>query len=539
MKKLLTLPKKHYFIGIAALLLWLITFFTDTRIFTSDPLAMNCLPVNLQAVTWMHVLTKILVLVVIFLTIEFLAAALHRKTLLLPFLLYLSVYVAGLLLNFPGYFMSDDSVIFAYATRFYPVYWHNYLTSLFYTTGMSLFPASSGPILLSDLLYAMTYSFLFYQGEKLYTTRFRYAFLIPGLLPFTLLGALMSFRPALYAPFFLFYFVYLFFEWKHKAVLTGWKIVFLGFFTALLCIWRSEGIILLVFSFFLLSCVYGRLSAKGARPVSMRNLLFYAVCLILMFTMIKAPQKSGEEKYYGSDYLIISTTRPLSVIVHRDQTYEGAEEDLANINAVTDFGYLHNDSLSCSAYNRYNTDHNQGKYTETGASSTVQKAYLKSALRLILHNPDLYLGERLQLFLVTNGIFTYDSSMVLDLKPVVSTDFHLYANDRAYGFELIRGYQRIALPENTWYASFLFTHGGEAYLPVLVLMAALLIVSLIRRKWFFVFCLLSLFARECVIFLTAPASFIQYSYPVMYVTAFALIAFLADWRQEKSRSLNQ
>ena len=95
MKKLLTLPKKHYFIGIAALLLWLITFFTDTRIFTSDPLAMNCLPVNLQAVTWMHVLTKILVLVVIFLTIEFLAAALHRKTLLLPFLLYMSVYSAS------------------------------------------------------------------------------------------------------------------------------------------------------------------------------------------------------------------------------------------------------------------------------------------------------------------------------------------------------------------------------------------------------------------------------------------------------------
>ena len=64
------------------------------------------------------------------------------------------------------------------------------------------------------------------------------------------------------------------------------------------------------------------------------------------------PQNHGEAKHYGKDYLIISTTRPLTVIVHREQTYPGAEEDLANINAITDLGYLSNDSLSCSAYNR-------------------------------------------------------------------------------------------------------------------------------------------------------------------------------------------
>ena len=56
--------------------------------------------------------------------------------------------------------------------------------------------------------------------------------------------------------------------------------------------------------------------------------------------LIKVPQNHGEAKHYGKDYLIISTTRPLTVIVHREQTYPGAEEDLANINAITDLGYL-------------------------------------------------------------------------------------------------------------------------------------------------------------------------------------------------------
>ena len=58
----------------------------------------------------------------------------------------------------------------------------------------------------------------------------------------------------------------------------------------------------------------------------------FVSCLVfvVLFAIVKLPQSIGETNYYGKDYLIISTTRPLSVIVHRDQTYEGAEEDLAN-----------------------------------------------------------------------------------------------------------------------------------------------------------------------------------------------------------------
>lgn len=91
--------------------------------------------------------------------------------------------------------------------------------------------------------------------------------------------------------------------------------------------------------------------------------------------MIKIPQTNGEKKYYGSDYLIISTIRPLSLIIHREQTYVGAEEDLANIDAVIDLDYISYETLSCSSYNRYNSDHNSGHFTETGADADTQKAF--------------------------------------------------------------------------------------------------------------------------------------------------------------------
>lgn len=510
--------KKHIYIGIFALLIWAVTFYTDTKIFSGDGLNMNCLPIDLEMVTFMHVLTKALVLLCLFLLGEFLVYAVRRPKLFIPFIALMCIYGAGLLITYPGYYMNDDPIIFSYATRYYPVYWHNYLTSLFYMVAMSLFPMSAAPVLLSDVIYALVFSYTFYRADRIYKSKWCRLALLAGILPFTLLGALMCFRPAIYSGFFVFYFIYLYFDWKEHADLTMRKLLGLALLTAVLALWRSESLVMLPIGLFLIGFAYH----------NVKKAFVYLALSTILFMMIKIPQSIGEEKYYGSDYLIISTTRPLSVILHRDQTYEGAEEDIANISAVTEFGYLHNDSLSCSAYNRYNSDHNEGRYTQTGASAKMQSAYLKSAFRLIAHNLDLYFGERIQLFCVTNGFFGYDKDMVLNLKPVASTDFHLYEHDRDYGMEMLSAYKRLPLSYHESYAMALFAFGGEAFIPMLALLLVLIIHALMRKKWFLLFGFLALIAREAVIFLTAPASFIQYSYPMMYATAAIALLMLID-----------
>lgn len=518
--------KVKIYIGIAALIMWAVTFFTDKKMFTKDSLNMNCLPIDTAMVPFMHIVSKLLVLMFLYCFLRFLWYSRKNKTLLIPFLIFMIVYGIGLLFVYPGYYMSDDPIIFAYATRYYPVYWHNYLTSLFYMTGMSMFPASCGPVLLSDICYAIVYAYIFHEGYEVFKGKGKFALIILGILPFVLLGALMCFRPAVYSSFFVFYFAYLYFDKKKGKGLSISKVCILAFLTALLSFWRSEGAVLLVCQVVLAAFVYHKVSRK--------RLLLLFIMSICFFFIIKIPQTIGEQKYYGSDYLIISTTRPLSVIVHREQTYEGAEEDLENISKITEFGYLHNDSLSCSAYNRYNTDNNEGRYTQTGASKEEQKAYLKSALRLISHNLDLYLGERIQLFLVTNGIYGYNKDMVLGLKPVVATDFHLYAHDRDYGFEMLNDYKRVPMNGTNDYALFLFKFGGESYIPMLFAALGGLIFCLFYKKWFEASAFVSLFLREGVIFFTAPASFIQYSYPMMYVTAFLVLVLALEWVQDEN-----
>lgn len=502
---------RDYSLFFVALLLWCVTFYTDTFLFTKDALNMNSLPVDLDAVNYMHVGSKLIQLAVLFLMLKFVVVAFQKPTLFFSFLFLLVIYGIGVYLTYPGYFMSDDPIIFAYATRYYPVYWHSYLTSLYYCVALSCIPASSGVILFHSIISAMVFAWISDQCTILLPKKATFLTLLLGLLPFVLLGGLMCFRPVLYAPIFAFFVATLFFESVHKPTFTIRKMVLFAFLCSLLALWRSEAILLIVFVPILIWMIYNK-QTQGFR----KKWLIFLVCMLSFFMLLKLPQSAGEKKYYGSDYLIISTTRPLSVILHRDQTYPGADKDLEAINKVTKLDYITNDSLSCSAYNRYNSDHNEGKFTQTGADKAVQSAYLKAAFRLIYHNLDLYFAERLQLFLITNGFFDYNSSMVLDLKPVVATNFHLYQSDRDYGFELIDAYRRIPVYGETDYANFLFKFGGEAYLLVMAFGFVLFLYSLIRKDWFLSIMLVSIFTREGIIFLSAPVSFIQYSYPSMY-----------------------
>lgn len=514
-------PETKAYIGLfaGALFLWLVTFLTDKKTFTKDPLNMNSLPIDPDAVLFMHIASKILVFFVIWGMLLFFYYGLKHKKLLTAFIGFFLLYVILLLCSYPGYYMGDDTLIFGYASRYYPVYWHNYLTSLYFMVGMSLFPASTGPIILQDICLALVFSYIFYQTDKLFTGKAKYLILLCGLIPFVLLSALMCFRPAIYSPFFLFFYAFLIFERKAKKPITLGKLLWLSALAALLCFWRSEGILLFFFCFFIIPVCYG---------IKWKKMIVFCITFIIFFLGMRLPQSAGEKKYYGSDYLIVSTIRPLSLIIHREQTYPEAKEDLENINAVIDLGYISYETLSCSSYNRYNSDHNQGRFTETGADKEAQSVYLKSALRLIVKNLDLYFAERLQLLLTANGIYNYNKSLVMNLDPVTTAEYHLYQSDRDYGFTLVDGNKRLPFTGTEAIALFLFEYGGEAYLPILTLLLLTCIFTLIKKRWLTFWMALSLLAREGVIFLTVPGAFVQYNYPTMFAAFFLFMITIVE-----------
>lgn len=99
---------------------------------------------------------------------------------------------------------------------------------------------------------------------------------------------------------------------------------------------------------------------------------------------------------------------------------------------------------------------------------------------------------------------------------------------------MLDAYKRLPLSDHEGYALFLFKFGGEAYIPMLLLLLGITVYAIIKKNWFVFFVSLNLIAREAVIFLTAPASFIQYSYPMMYVTAVYLLLLFVDHISQKA-----
>ena len=561
--------KTNIEIFVVSLAFWAGSVISSGKIFTSDELNMASLPKDYSMAPLMSILSKVLAFCVYYFGFLFLSKIRRRyDRSWYVFFGTLAIYLILFFASYPGYYMSDDAVIFGYATRFLPVYWHNYLTSLYFMTAMTIVPASVAPFLLNCCILAAVSTYLYMKDGKL--------MLIFSVLPFTLLSALMCFRPVLYAPVFLFFFAYMYYDVLHRAdrnEVSVKKTVILSILAAVLCLWRSEGIVLIFFCIFLVP--YSLMApdkkkdpagendenvsdAKGIKvgdadlfdderdpfedafkageerrseplqnekrkqSAKVAGLIFFVV-FALAFSVIKIPQTTGEEKYYGSDYLILATVRPLSLIIHRDQTYPGAEEDLENINKIVKLDYLSYETLSCTAFHRYNSDKNSGAYTQTLADKKTQSDYLKSAFRMIYHNLDLYIAERIQLFLITNGIYDYDPGLVMGMKPVETSQYALYSGDRDYGLVLIDGNKRLDINGTDKIAKFLFAAGGEAYIPMLVILIVSLVISIIKKNWFIAVTLLSLLAREGVIFLTAPASFIQYSYPMMFVTAWAFL----------------
>ena len=69
---------------------------------------------------------------------------------------------------------------------------------------------------------------------------------------------------------------------------------------------------------------------------------------------------------------------------------------------------------------------------------------------------------------------------------------------------------------------------------MLLLLLGITVYAIIKKNWFVFLVSLNLIAREAVIFLTAPASFIQYSYPMMYVTAVYLLLLFVDHISQKA-----
>ncbi len=530
-----------------------LTFYTDGRIFTSEPFDFNfIIPLDGMAAKYFLVATKALTLVclvIIYQGVYLFYRAVRQKdkkviyNFILPFAILFGFYIINFAICFPGLYKIDDTTLYAMVTRYYPFYWHSYLTSLFYMTGLTIFPFSSGQMVLMDLLTALVFAYMFYRLSGVLPegkwNKLKYLLLIAGVSPFVNTITLETFRTYIYAVLNMFFFGFLLFEKIEKRPFTLVKFILLALCVGVLAFWRSESIIYLIFAPFLVFVAY-------RHDINIKKALAFTVAALAFFGAVNLPQSAGNTKYYNNDYLIVSTIRPLSVILNLPGAtdYPGAQEDLAAIDKIISVEHIKLFPYDSIGYQSWNTIVRQGSLTQTLSTKEQQSAYFKAFFDIILHNKADFLKERLHLFIKTN-----------ELENVFKVDF---------GKELVRttdpGLPALAPYwdlNNTLNKSGItprgMTEAGQAYwnkitmadwpgiytvIPCLLLAVFLLILAARYKAWLVFMTELILILREAIIFLTAPSPMISYYMPASLLSVFmgmTLIAFCVYNRKAKEK----
>jgi len=533
---------------LVAIVHFVLTFYTDGRIFTSQSFDFDfVLPLDSRSAPYYYVLAKVLALVclIIFYQILYLfwraARTKNKKFLMdfmLPFGIILGVYLVNFAICFPGLYKIDDTTMYAMATRGYAFYWHSYLTSLYYMVGLTLFPFSSGQMVMTDLFAALIFAYFFYRLSSVLPdkkwNKLKWLLLIVALSPFMNTIGLETFRTYIYALLNMFFFGYLLFEKIQKRRFTLLKFLLLALCVGVLAFWRSESIVYLVFAPFLIFVTY-------RHDINIKKALAFAAAGVAFFGVVNIPQSVGNTRYYNNDYLIVSTTRPLSIILNLDGTtdYEGAEEDLAAINNIIGVDHIKlfpGDSIS---YQSWNTITHEGRLSQTMSTKEAQSDYIKAFFDIVMHNKKAFLKERLDLFIDTNNldgilqvnfgkelVRTEDPSL-----PALAPYWELNTNLNESGITP-RGMSEtglawlpvITLSEWTWLYS---------VIPCLLLAIFLIILSIRYKAWLVFMTELILLVREGIIFLTSPSAMISYYMPTSLISLFMGILLIAFYVYNK------
>lgn len=319
-----------------------------------------------------------------------------EKKKVLPYILVAVAFVICFI-AFPGSFFyePDNMAVYSYAVRDMPDYWQSIYLGCIYKAYLFVFPH---PMMISFVQLSALFGVIYYISVRIEKLFGRKAAVVPYLLilfPEFLELGISPYRNCIYAVMCLWFYAFLFLDCIEKRERTVKELILLSLAGGFLTVFRSEGIIVLVIlaaAFFLLyklsfkrSCIYLGLS--------------FFICLLLLF-----PQKLGEKKYYGQDYSMINSMNMLKTILSDKNVnleFDTAEEDLMAIQKIVPLKEL--PTYGIHAYREYNFVY-KGTINQSFATKKESQAFMRSVRNLILHNPGLFLKDRLVMFCEANGL---------------------------------------------------------------------------------------------------------------------------------------
>ncbi len=429
---------------------------------------------------------------------------------------------------FPESFASfeyDNFMTYAYAIRNLPFYWHGALTSIYYSACLNVIPH---PIIIQEFsiaFFSALVPFCLFRTKK---TKLFVAILF--LIPEAWSIITNPYRNNFYTILLLWTVLLVLYEKQQKRTLSIARAVVYVFLCSILAVWRTEGILFAIGLMVILLLVENR--------PTMKHMIGYIILFLAFSVLLNTPQKIGTDKYYGKDYVVLTSQGWLCTILsnpNANLSYEGAKEDLEAIQAIIPVDYLVR--YSDEAFRVYNYE--QGRsVTQSTADSDTQKEYMSATYRILFHNVSRFISNRLKIMLDSNDVGyqfpQYDYLGDEIVFPVTYTDefsmlwqqgmedlfgtYHL--EDWRQNAFRINAYQQIRNVRNIWSDMFNVRYitffGALLYVGYCILW---LCIKPIRRKhnqvtWYLPFLVLIGIGEIALVTLGAPVGREAYYFPV-------------------------
>lgn len=530
-----SLSKPNKALLMIAVLHWVLTFFTDHIIFSyvmwdfSDGTQMIK-----TAMTYGAKAVFLLVLLGIYQGLYRFFTTADRRFVKYT-LIYFALNIALLFLTWPGIWRMDEFGILNSAVLLLPVFWQNYLTSLFYVFSLMLIPVPSGVIIVQCALISLMTGYLINFFVKRFGKAGLLAF-IPCLFFPVLDSNLYPMRMSLYGFMELFLLVILFemgicggnksgkdgqesegVRRPHGSASLGLLCVSAALVTA----WRTEAVYYFILFPLLLLILFVK---EWDKKRLVRVICGYLACALCLFV----PQTAGDKLISGDhQYDLTSVVLPLVPLVNEAYGREDCREQLEAIDKVVNVEIAAEGARQgrsgISLF--WGEPEFRRKY-----SDEEYRAFKSAYYALAMKFPAVFLEERVDCFLHSTDLLQ-NTTELFSVKGVPNYDtFAEYPGSRPVSEKLRNCAIRILEWRSLKDYEYKKTGYGVIYSGLLPICIVLLVwlLCLLKRKWK-VFFLLSLpLVKVPLVFLTAPSRLFMYYYPIYLIGYFLAVYMLLE-----------
>ena len=361
-----------------------------------------------------------------------------------------------------------------------------YITSYYNMMAMMLIPSVCAPIIIKIIILGLTCGYAVFRLRRVLPSVFAYLIYFAFIFPPSLHLSYSAHRTPMYGLLYLFLAVKLICDYMEKKEFTRRDLITLSVIIAVLTVWRTEGIYMLVL---------GPVVTAFAYRIKVKKTVAGLVGAVLFFEIIAFVPKTYEEPLTIENYGKHQIT-PFYNYVITNMLLNGLDREKYSSELETVENYLHIDFIDImgAEHGEHIMDEGYATYdymyrtVNPDATEEILSDYESTVLHLIFKEPWLFITGQLRAF---NHISTHYGRLCLS-----------------------------SLFGNLWV--------------VVAIVLALMIWALVKKNWFFFVLSLCPLAHGAITTVLLPAAYFKYYYPE-YLFVWFIIALAASYFIKKPK----